>query len=86
MRADAKCLSLKDAELLMSRPGTLLVKMYDRSEGAAYFVVCSSAKGKGGRVRKDHAEQIIARFDIIEDSSGLFPGNPQSWRLRLDDD
>jgi hypothetical protein len=37
--------------------------------------------GVGGQVDRAAAELIIAREDIIQFDDGLFPNNPQSWKM-----
>lgn len=69
------CLGLKKAvDLLMHRSGTRLMVMHS-SDGNHFYVV------PGGRVDRDAAMKIISRDDVVSFDDGLFPGNPQSWKM-----
>jgi hypothetical protein len=69
-----QCLRLKEAEPLMLKPDTYLMRMHTNT-GLEWFVV------PGGRVRGDDAAKIIERPDIVPHDNGLFPGIDQSWKL-----
>ena len=72
------CLSLKEAtNCILHVPDSSLKKMYVSGGRREYFVVPN-----GGMVAEKDALAIIARSDIGVFEDGLFPGNPQSWRLR----
>lgn len=69
-----ECLSLTKACDALRRHGTRLMIMH-ASDGDHFYVV------PGGRVARDDALKILQRPDIHEFDDGLFPGNPQSWRI-----
>lgn len=59
---------------LMHRPGARLMVMHAR-DGDHFYVV------PGGRVHKGDAQKILNRPDVIKFDDGLFPNNPQTWKL-----
>lgn len=67
-------MSDKKARNLCQRTGTRLMQMHTQT-GDQWFLV------PGGRVRPEFAEEFKSRPDVIEFDDGLFPGNPQSWRI-----
>jgi hypothetical protein len=69
-----ECLSYKKACLKLRERGTRLMIMHS-SDGDHFYVV------PGGRVARDDAQKILRQPDIEEFDDGLFPGNPQSWRV-----
>jgi MOSC domain-containing protein YiiM len=69
-----ECLRLNKAVDLLHRPGTRMMIMH-AGDGDHFYVV------PGGRVNRDDAHEILKRPDIIEFDDGLFPGNPQSWKI-----
>jgi hypothetical protein len=60
--------------------GSRLMVMTGRT-GDEFYVVPGSRIGRGGQVERAAAELIIARADVIKFDDGLFPGNPQSWKM-----
>ena len=72
-----KHLSLTLALQLLRLPGSRLMEMHDNKapRGKAYYVI------PHGKVDDDDAMKIIARSDVYAFDEGLFPGNPQSWRI-----
>ena len=73
-----RALSFKEAlNRLLHIPDSSLKKMYVSGGRREYFVVPN-----GGMVLEKDALAIIARPEIGVFEDGLFPGNPQSWRLR----
>jgi hypothetical protein len=60
--------------------GSRLMVMTGRT-GNEFYIIPGSRIGHGGLVERTAAEQIIARDDIIKFDDGLFPGNPQSWKM-----
>lgn len=60
---------------LLHRTGTRMMIMH-ASDGDHFYIV------PGGRVERSAAQKILQRADIIEFDDGLFPGNPQSWRMQ----
>jgi hypothetical protein len=76
MKNDKQCLSLNKAlDLLLHKNGTRMMVMRS-TDGDHYYIV------PGGRVDRTAAQKILKRPDIMEFDDGLFPGNPQSWRLQ----
>ena len=69
-----ECLSLNKAIDLLHRTGTRMMIMH-ASDGDHFYVV------PGGRVDRTAAQKILQRPDIQEFDDGLFPGNPQSWKM-----
>lgn len=74
MKKGNDCLRFNAAVDLLHRKDTRLMIMHC-SDGDHFYVV------PGGRVNRDDAQKILLRPDIIEFDDGLFPGNPQSWRM-----
>ena len=73
-----RALSFKEAlNRLLHTPDSSLKKMHVSGGRREYFVVPN-----GGMVAEKDALAIIARPEIGVFEDGLFPGNPQSWRLR----
>jgi len=70
-----ECLTLNKAVNLLERNGVRMMIMHDR-DGDHFYIV------PGGRVERTAAQKIIQRQDIVEFDDGLFPGNPQSWRMQ----
>jgi hypothetical protein len=68
------CLRFNAAVDLLHRKDTRLIIMHC-NDGDHFYVV------PGGRVNRDDAQKILRRPDIIEFDDGLFPGNPQSWKM-----
>ncbi len=76
MKRDKECLSMNKAlDLLLHRKDTRMMVMHS-SDGDHFYIV------PGGRVDRTAAQKILKRADIMEFDDGLFPGNPQSWRLQ----
>ena len=69
-----RCLGLKKAVDLLLHRGARLMIMH-ASTGDHYYVI------PGGRVDCDAAKKILQRDDVMEFDDGLFPGNPQSWKM-----
>ncbi len=69
-----ECLSLNKAVDLMHKTGTRMMIMH-ASDGDHFYIV------PGGRVDRGAAQKILMRHDIVEFDDGLFPVNPQSWRM-----
>ena len=68
------CLTLKKAiDLMLHVRGTTLM----RSHGDEEFYVIP-----GGRITRNDVDKLFQRLDLVVDSSGLFPGNPQTWIVR----
>lgn len=59
---------------MMRLPDPRLMVMHT-GEGDHFYVV------PGGRVDRNDAQKIIQRPDVHQFDDGLFPGNPQSWRI-----
>jgi len=66
---------------------------YDRAmdklsvKGARLMLMhCSSGKEfyviPGGPVSQEDAQKILSRPDVVPFDDGLFPGNPQSWKIQ----
>jgi hypothetical protein len=56
--------------------GALLKLMHtNNGNGHQYYVV------PGGHVTHDDAIKILERPDVFPFDDGLFPGNPQSWKI-----
>jgi hypothetical protein len=69
----ARDLRLTKAIDLMLHPGTVL--MQSHGDGAFYVV-------PGGRVAHNDVPKLFQRLDLVVDSGGLFPSNPQTWIVR----
>jgi hypothetical protein len=63
--------------LELMREGKLLMPMHTVN-GVRFFIV------PGGMIADSVARRIIARPDVQPFDSGLFPGHPQTYRLRRD--
>lgn len=74
MASYAEPMSDKKARILCQYTGTRLMQMHVQT-GDLWFLV------PGGRVRPEFADEFRKRPDVIEYDDGLFPGNPQSWRI-----
>lgn len=72
--SDMPCLRLKAAVDMLRLPDRRMMLMHT-NDGDHYYVV------PGGRVDRNDAQKIIGRPDCHMLDDGLFPGNPQSWRL-----
>ena len=72
-------ISYRRAIEMMRRAGTRMIKQYTfRSpEGYAYYIV------PGGYIEPDTARKIIDHPQVCSGADGLFPGQPQTWRLNL---
>lgn len=70
-----ECLTLNRAVNLLERNGVRMMIMH-ASDGDHFYIV------PGGRVDRGAAQKILQRPDIVEFDDGLFPGNPQSWRMQ----
>ena len=68
------CLGLKKAIDLLMHRGARLMLMH-ASTGDHYYII------PGGRVDRDAAQKILQRDDCMAFDDGLFPNNPQSWKL-----
>lgn len=75
MKKSNDCLRFNAAVDLLHRKDTRLIIMHC-SDGDRFYVV------PGGRVNRDDAQKILQRPDILEFDDGLFPGNPQSWKMQ----
>lgn len=64
----------KAVDLLLRKPEARLILMHC-NDGDHFYVV------PGGRVKREAALKILARPDCREFDDGLFPGNPQSWKI-----
>lgn len=73
--SDTPTIRMKKALDMLRLPNRRLMLMHT-SDGDHYYVV------PGGRMNRDDAEKIIQRNDCYSFNDGLFPGNPQSWRLQ----
>ena len=71
-----KKLSLEKALHLLRKPDVRLVRLHSNNGGAGFYIWPG-----GGRVPDDVAHLLLERNDVQPYDSGLFPGNPQSWRL-----
>jgi hypothetical protein len=65
----------KAVDLLLHRSDTRMMIMHS-ADGDHFYIV------PGGLVDPSTAQKILKQPDIIELDDGLFPGNPQSWRLQ----
>jgi hypothetical protein len=75
MKRDKEMSMNRAVDLLLHRNDTRMMVMHS-SDGDHFYIV------PGGRVDRTAAQKILKRPDIIEFDDGLFPGNPQSWRLQ----
>jgi hypothetical protein len=73
-------LDFKTAVERLHHTGSRLMVMTGRT-GDEFYIIPGSRTGYGGEVERAAAEQILARDDIIKFDDGLFPGNPQSWKM-----
>jgi hypothetical protein len=73
-KSQSKYLNFKKAVDLLRQHDRRLVLMHTAG-GDHYYVV------PGGIVTHEHAQRILQRGDIQQLDPGLFPNNPQSWRL-----
>jgi hypothetical protein len=73
-----KPLNEETALNLLRQPGRRLMKMHTAGSpnGHAFYVV------PGGYVEPEIAKKIIERPDAQPYDDGLFPGHPQTWRLK----
>lgn len=69
-----ECLRFQKAVDLLHRTDTRLMIMRS-GDGDEFYVV------PGGRVAADDAKKILLRPDMIPFDDGLFPNNPQSWKM-----
>ncbi len=74
-------LSLKKAKAEFSLPGARLMVTHT-SKGISVFGILGGQGGYGGLVSDQVAAQLLKDFDTEESDDGLFPNNPQSWRIR----
>jgi hypothetical protein len=61
--------------LELMREGRLLMRMHGVDRPRWYVV-------PGGQIADNVAERILKRPDVQPYDSGLFPGHPQTYRLR----
>jgi hypothetical protein len=61
--------------LSLLRKGSRLMLMRVSGDQSEYYVI------PGGKIFRGNAEKIIARPDMHLFDDGLFPGNPQSWKM-----
>ena len=74
MKARNQALRLRKALDLLHRPGTRLMVMHGH-DGDEFYVV------PGGRLDARDALKILESPDIKSFDDGLFPGQPQQWRM-----
>jgi hypothetical protein len=83
-------LRLDDATNLLHRKDSRLVRMNSRS-GPEWYVVIPGARSRstsqalkhhGGRIKDEHAREILKRPDMVGAEDGLFPGLSQTYRMR----
>lgn len=67
-------LTYNKAFAAFSCPGARMMKMHTK-EGPQFYVI------PGGRVEDADAARIMQRTNVEQFDDGLFPGNPQSWRI-----
>ena len=79
-RAHGK-LDLNTAIERLRRAGSRLIVMTGRT-GDEFYVIPGNRTGGGGQVERAAAERIITRTDVVGLDDGLFPGNPQSWKMK----
>jgi hypothetical protein len=70
-------LKFDDAVMLMHRRESRLVKMHCKNGAPPKFYIAP----RGGAVKPDDAEKIMARLDVRGMKDGLFPGLDQTWRM-----
>ncbi len=70
----SKILSYRKAYDQLRIRGTRLMLMHTSGEDE-FFVI------PGGQVSKDDAKKLLSQPDLIAFDDGLFPNNPQSWRI-----
>lgn len=75
MKKDGVLTLNKALDLLLHRKDARMMLMHS-TDGDHFYIV------PGGRVDRLAAQKILKRPDIMEFDDGLFPGNPQSWRLQ----
>ena len=75
MKNDSVLTLNKALNLLLHRKDARMMLMHT-TDGDHFYIV------PGGRVDRTAAQKILKRPDIMEFDDGLFPGNPQSWRLQ----
>jgi hypothetical protein len=75
MKKDGVLTLNKALDLLLHRKDARMMLMHS-TDGDHFYIV------PGGRVDRTAAQKILKRPDIMEFDDGLFPGNPQSWRLQ----
>lgn len=75
MKKDGVLTLKKALDLLLHRKDARMMIMH-AADGDHFYIV------PGGRVDPAAAQKILKRSDIMEFDDGLFPGNPQSWRLQ----
>jgi hypothetical protein len=75
MKRDRKeALTFNKAIDLLHRKDTRMMIMHG-NDGDHFYIV------PGGLIDRAAAMKILKRPDVIEFDDGLFPGNPQSWRI-----
>ena len=68
------CLRLeKVIDLMLHVAGTRLMRSHGDDE---WYVI------PGGRVARNDVPKLFRRLDLVVDSGGLFPNNPQTWIVR----
>jgi hypothetical protein len=67
-------MSFKKATDAFQIKGARIMLMHT-SSGQEYFIV------PGGKVTPEVARQIINRPDVAVSDDGLFPNNPQCWKI-----
>ena len=67
--------SLEKALHLLRKPDARLVRLHANNGTGGFYIWPD-----GGRVPDEVAQMLLGRNDI-QPYSGLFPGQPQSWRL-----
>jgi len=75
VKARNHALRLRQAVELLHRTDTRLMLMHGR-DGDEFYIV------PGGRVDSRDAQKILERPDMKSFDDGLFPGQPQQWRMR----
>ena len=73
-------LDFKAAIERLHHTGSRLMVMTGRT-GDEFYIIPGSRMGNGGQVERTDAELIITRDDIIKFDDGLFPDDPQSWKM-----
>lgn len=69
-----EALTFTKAVDLLHRVGTRMMIMHS-PDGDHFYII------PGGVVDRGAAQKILQRPDIQEFDDGLFPGNPQSWKM-----